>query len=163
MKTNDISFYSHNATAPTPGGARPMKHDDNMEILVRQRLNRPVAPHLTIYKPQLTWILSGMNRFTGVMLSGPLYLFGIAYLAAPVFGWSMTSAAMAAGFAKWPLIAQIGAKMLAAFPFTFHSFNGLRHLMWDTGSQLTNQQVINTGWTVVGLTAVSTLGLALFI
>jgi len=140
-----------------------MKADDHMEILVRQRLNRPVAPHLTIYKPQVTWVMSGLNRVTGISLSGPLYLFGIAYLAAPVFGWSITSAGMAAAFAKWPLIAQIGAKMLAAFPFTYHSFNGLRHLMWDTGSQLTNQQVINTGWTVVGLTAVSTVALALFV
>ena len=33
--------------------------------------------------------------------------------------------------------------------------------MWDAGAQLKNQQVINTGWIVVGLSVVSALGLAL--
>lgn len=102
-----------------------------------------------------------MNRITGVGLSGALYLFGISYLAAPLFGWQLTSAALAAGFAKWPMIAKVGLKMVAALPFTYHSFNGLRHLAWDTVHQLTNAQVNRTGWTVVGLTLVSSLALAL--
>lgn len=51
-------------------------------------------------------------------------------------------------------------KMGLALPFTFHSFNGIRHLVWDTGAQMKNQQVVNTGWAVVGLTVVSALGLA---
>lgn len=140
-----------------------MPQDDAMHILVAQRLSRPVAPHLSIYKPQITWIGSSLNRITGVALSGALYVFGVAYLAAPVLGWQITSAGLAAGFAKWPLVAKIGAKMFAALPFTYHSFNGLRHLVWDMGSQLTNQQVIRTGWTVVGLSIVSALGLALFV
>lgn len=134
-----------------------------MHILVAQRLRRPVAPHLTIYKPQITWIGSGLNRVTSIMLSGPLYLFAIAYLAAPALGWSLTSATLAAGFAKWPVVLKVFAKIVAALPFTYHSINGLRHLAWDTGSQLTNQQVIRTGWAAVGLTVVSTLTLALFV
>merc|ERR1712137_753034 len=56
------------------------------EILAKQRVNRPVSPHLAIYKPQITWIASGLNRITGVTLSGSLYLFGIAYLIAPYTG-----------------------------------------------------------------------------
>jgi succinate dehydrogenase (ubiquinone) cytochrome b560 subunit len=134
-----------------------------MQILVAQRLARPVAPHLTIYKPQLTWILSGLNRLTSILLSGPLYLFAIAYLAAPAFGWSLTSATLAAGFAKWPFALKVAAKAIAALPFTFHSIQGLRHLAWDTGRQLTNLQVIRTGQAAIGLTAVLTLALAFFV
>jgi len=136
---------------------------DSLEILKKQRLSRPVAPHLTIYQPQVTWILSGLNRLTGVTLSGALYVFGLAYLAAPVLGWNMTSTAMAVGFAKWPLILKGLAKMGLALPFTFHSFNALRHLAWDTGSQLTNRKVQVSGWTVVAVSIASALGIAVFL
>lgn len=103
------------------------------------------------------------NRLTGIMMSGPLYLFSMAYVAAPLLGWQLSSAALAASFAKWPVIAQLGAKLFAAFPFVFHSLNGLRHLTWDTGASLTNAQVSRTGWTVVGLTVAGSLGLAFFV
>jgi succinate dehydrogenase (ubiquinone) cytochrome b560 subunit len=33
--------------------------------LVEQRKNRPIAPHLSIYQPQLTWYMSAFHRFTG--------------------------------------------------------------------------------------------------
>ena len=102
-----------------------------------------------------------LNRLTGLALSGPFYLFGLAYLAAPMFGWQITSAAMAAGFAKWPLILKFLTKFTVSVPFWFHSFNGVRHLVWDMGSQMNNQPVIRTGWTVVGLTAVASLAVAL--
>ncbi len=49
------------------------------------------------------------------------------------------------------------AKLVFAVPFTFHSFNGVRHLLWDVGVGFTNQQVIRTGWSVIGLTVVTSL------
>ncbi|KAL5335796.1 hypothetical protein BJX70DRAFT_401223 [Aspergillus crustosus] len=134
---------------------------DPTKILAEQRLRRPVAPHLTIYRPQITWYLSGLNRITGITLSGPLYLFATAYLAAPLFGWHLESASVAAAFGALPVLAKVGIKSFFALPFTFHSLNGLRHLMWDTGRGLTNKQVIQTGWTVVGLSITSALFLAL--
>lgn len=130
------------------------------QILNAQRRNRPVAPHLTIYKPQVTWIMSSLNRMTGVAMSGSLYLFGTAYLVAPALGWHLETAVMAAAFASWPLFVKIGIKALVALPFTFHSFNGIRHLAWDTASMITNERVIQTGWTVIGLSVVSALALA---
>ena len=129
-------------------------------LLASQRRHRPVSPHLTIYKPQVTWILSSLNRITGVALSGTMYLFGIAYLVAPTLGWHLESASIAASFAALPIIAKIILKAGFALPFTFHSINGIRHLIWDTGSAFTNKQVIVTGWSVVGLTFASALGLA---
>jgi succinate dehydrogenase (ubiquinone) cytochrome b560 subunit len=107
----------------------------------------------------VTWYLSALNRITGCILSGSIYAFGAAYLAAPLFGWHLESASLAASFASLPIIAKVGLKAFFAFPFTFHSFNGLRHLAWDTGRTLTNKQVIQTGWSVVGLSVVTALGL----
>lgn len=127
------------------------------DILAKQRINRPVSPHLSIYRPQITWYASSLNRITGIMLSGGLYLFGIAYLAAPTLGWHLETPSMVAAVAAWPVYAKLSVKALAAFPFFFHSLNGLRHLSWDLGYGFKNITVIRTGWGVVGLTVVSAL------
>ncbi|KAF2113830.1 hypothetical protein BDV96DRAFT_578395 [Lophiotrema nucula] len=127
------------------------------EILAKQRLQRPVSPHLGIYKPQITWLPSMFNRLTGVILSGGLYLFGFAYLAAPTLGWHLETPSMVAAVASWPAFAKISAKAFVAFPFFFHSLNGLRHLAWDLGIGFKNITVIQSGWTVVGLTVASAL------
>jgi succinate dehydrogenase (ubiquinone) cytochrome b560 subunit len=39
-------------------------------IIAAQRKNRPISPHLSIYKPQIPWVLSSLNRITGAVLSG---------------------------------------------------------------------------------------------
>jgi succinate dehydrogenase (ubiquinone) cytochrome b560 subunit len=131
--------------------------NEGQQILVKQRQQRPVSPHLSIYRPQITWILSSFTRITGVALSGGLYLFGFAYLAAPALGWHLETPSMVAAVASWPLIAKIAAKATVAFPFFFHSLNGVRHLSWDLGLGFKNKQVIQTGWAVVALTTASAL------
>ncbi|KAJ5831887.1 cytochrome b560 subunit of succinate dehydrogenase [Penicillium riverlandense] len=135
--------------------------EDPTQILAKQRLNRPVSPHLSIYKPQITWIGSSLHRITGIALSGPLYLWATAYLASPLFGWHLESASMAATFGALPVAAKILLKTVMALPFTYHCMNGVRHLLWDTGRALTNPSIIKTGWTVVGLAVSSALALAL--
>ena len=67
---------------------------------------------------------------------------------------------MAAAFGSLPVAAKVAIKLGVALPFTYHSFNGVRHLMWDVGSGLDNKQVQRTGWAVVGLSVVSAAGLA---
>ncbi|RHZ44634.1 succinate dehydrogenase cytochrome b560 subunit [Aspergillus thermomutatus] len=134
---------------------------DASKILAQQRLNRPVSPHLSIYRPQITWIGSSAHRITGIALSGSLYLFATAYLAAPLFGWHLESASIAAAFGALPIAAKVLIKGTAAFPFVYHCLNGVRHLVWDLGRGISNQQVIKSGWAVVGLTVVSALTLAL--
>ncbi|KAL6251591.1 cytochrome b subunit of succinate dehydrogenase, Sdh3p [Rhinocladiella similis] len=129
------------------------------EILAAQRLHRPVSPHLSIYRPQITWYMSMFHRITGATLSVGVYAFGAAYLIAPTLGWHLESATLAASFASLPIFAKISLKTLAAYPFTYHCWNGIRHLVWDTGSAMTNKQVIVTGWTTIGLAAVSALAL----
>ncbi|KAL8929486.1 MAG: hypothetical protein Q9208_001155 [Pyrenodesmia sp. 3 TL-2023] len=135
---------------------------DGNELLNKQRLARPISPHLSIYQPQIPWLLSALNRITGSILSGGLYLFGITYLVAPLFGWHVESAALAEWFGELPTAVKAGMKFLIALPFTFHSFNGVRHLMWDSGRELANKSVVRTGWAVLGLTVVSSVGLAVW-
>ena len=141
------------STQPEPGSTAT--------ILEKQRLARPVSPHLSIYKPQITWLASGSHRLTGVLLSGGLYLWSIAYLVGPTVGFQAGSTTLAAAFAAWPFVLKAAAKVTVAFPFVFHCFNGLRHIAWDFGLGFAKSRVIQTGWFVIGLSAVSSLYLAL--
>ena len=134
-----------------------VSQSEGNEILAKQRLQRPVSPHLSIYRPQITWIASSFNRITGVALSGGLYLFGFAYLAAPAMGWHLESQSLVAGFAALPIVAKVAAKFSVAMPFFFHAFNGIRHLSWDLGLGFKNLRVIQTGWAVVGLSTLASL------
>ncbi|PPJ60341.1 hypothetical protein CBER1_10730 [Cercospora berteroae] len=141
--------------------AQPISdHEARNSILAKQRLNRPVAPHLAIYRPQITWYLSALNRITGVAVSGAFYAYGMLYLAAPYLGWHVETAVLAASFAAWPVLLQVAAKFTVAWPFVFHCFNGVRHLVWDTASMITNSKVKQTGWFVLGLSTLSSLALA---
>ena len=45
-----------------------------------KRLNRPWSPHMTIYKPQITWILSLAHRTTGVMMTTGWVFLGLGAL-----------------------------------------------------------------------------------
>jgi len=137
-----------------------MTPSDSYQILVAQRKNRPTSPHLSIYRPQITWYASISHRLTGSILSGGFYVFGAAYLVSPLFGWHLDSASLAAAIGSLPVLEKVGLKGLVAFPFTFHSFNGIRHLVWDLGKEFSNKAVIRSGWTVVGISAVSALYLA---
>lgn len=133
---------------------------DAYAILARQRLNRPVSPHLTIYQPQISWILSALNRVTGSILSGAFYIFGFTYLISPLLGWHIESSALAESFGELHGAVKGAVKFLIALPFTFHSWNGIRHLVWDSGRDFANKSVVRSGWAVVGLTVVSSVGLA---
>ncbi|PVH97336.1 succinate dehydrogenase subunit C [Periconia macrospinosa] len=127
------------------------------EILVKQRVNRPVSPHLAIYRPQITWYGSMFNRLTGIILSGGLYLFGFAYLAAPTLGWHLESQSLIAAVAGWSTWAKASAKFGLSMPFFYHSLNGVRHLVWDTGKALSNKAVMQSGWAVVGASVAASL------
>lgn len=103
------------------------------KVLAAQRLHRPVSPHLSIYDPAQIWYgASIMQRYTGMAYAGALYAGSLAYLTAPLVGWHLESASLVAFAAGLPVAAKVVIKSLAAFPFLFHGFNGVRHLVWDT-------------------------------
>jgi succinate dehydrogenase (ubiquinone) cytochrome b560 subunit len=129
-------------------------HDQEQDILVQQRKNRPESPHLTIYKPQLTWVLSGLHRITGVFMAAGFYGLTCTYAATAILGLPFDINSLIASFGALPAIAKIGAKAAMSFPFAFHSFNGLRHLIWDFGKELTIQGVYRTGYVVLAIAGV---------
>ena len=143
-------------TPRRPAATNTHTPEEGNALLVAQRRLRPVAPHIGIYQPQLTWYLSGASRVGGAILSGGVYLYAVAYALAPYVGWHMESAAVAAAFGSLPLLVKLGLKGVVATPFVFHSFNGTRHLLWDTGKELSMKGVYRTGYTVLALSAVCT-------
>ncbi|WVQ80789.1 succinate dehydrogenase, cytochrome b556 subunit [Cryptococcus sp. DSM 104549] len=141
---------------------QPMTPSEGIAFLNSQREHRPTSPHLAIYQPQITWYLSGLNRITGVALSGLLYAGALTYLLHPVFP-VIDSAHLVQIVHDLPVWFKGTAKFILAVPFTFHSFNGVRHLLWDVGKGLTIKGVYRGGYAVLGLTAVSSLYLAFFV
>ncbi|KAI0029415.1 cytochrome b subunit of succinate dehydrogenase, Sdh3p [Vararia minispora EC-137] len=128
------------------------------DILNAQRLKRPSSPHFTIYQPQLTWYASIAHRMTGTALSVLLYGFALAYLAAP---GTFSSKKIVEQVKKLPTSVKMGAKVLLAAPFTFHSFNGIRHLLWDMKLFMNVKGCYQTGYAVLGASAVSTAALVM--
>jgi succinate dehydrogenase (ubiquinone) cytochrome b560 subunit len=55
----------------------------------------------------------------------------------------------------------ISTKFLLAWPFVYHFANGLRHLFWDLGKGFEIKQLYASGWAVVGISTLLSLGLAL--
>ena len=108
---------------------------------------RPISPHLQIYKPQITTVLSILHRITGVILA--FGAFGIAWWLLAV------SAATEPHFDQFmQLIASIPGKILLAgfsWCLIYHLLNGLRHLLWDSGRGFEIKQTYATGWAVVVL------------
>lgn len=105
---------------------------DGQKILNAQRELRPTSPHLDIYQPQLTWYLSGLHRITGVAVGGLFYLGALAYAFHPLYP-VIDSAHAIELIHNLPYWLKATGKVALAFPLTFHSFNGVRHLMWDLG------------------------------
>ncbi|KAK4142330.1 uncharacterized protein C8A04DRAFT_38431 [Dichotomopilus funicola] len=134
---------------------------DANAILAKQRLNRPVSPHLAVYDKQQTWFGGSIwMRITGSLFSGSLYVFATAYLAAPLLGWHLESASLAAAFGALPVALKGGIKFLAAWPFAFHAINGVRHLLFDMAKGFQRQTIVKSGWYIWGASIVGGLYLA---
>jgi len=114
---------------------------------------RPLSPHLQIYRPQWTSVLSILHRITGVVLSIGTVLM-VVWLVALAQGEQSYHSMIGLMSSPLALIALVGWT-LALF---YHLLNGIRHLLWDTGTMLELKPARASGWIVVvlavGLTAV---------
>nr|XP_049603892.1 succinate dehydrogenase cytochrome b560 subunit, mitochondrial isoform X1 [Syngnathus scovelli] len=90
------------------------------------RLNRPMSPHLTIYKWSVPMMLSITHRGTGVGLSGAISAFAVAALLLP--GSYAHYLDLVHSLSVGPVLIGL-AKVAIAFPVSFHTFNGIRHLV----------------------------------
>lgn len=114
-------------------------------------LSRPMSPHLQVYKPQITSVLSILHRITGVLLS----VFAIGWLA-----WliclnrgehELQTFNQLLGSIPGSIVA-----MLACWALFYHLLNGIRHLIWDTGRWLQLDTARRSGWAVVILSLLLT-------
>jgi len=122
-----------------------------------KRLNRPMSPHLTIYKLQITSVLSVTHRGTGLALSGLMSGFALAMLALPQ-GFPHYYQLLSSSIGG--LAALYAVKFILAWPFVFHFANGVRHLAWDLGKGFELKDLYTSGWAVVGVSTVLALILA---
>ena len=114
--------------------------------------NRPLSPHLQIYKPQLTSVLSITHRGTGVFLT--VGAFFLTYWLLALADGPEYFARLQAHLTTW-----YGQCFVYAFVFSlyFHLCNGIRHLCWDVGLGLDIDTTYKTGYTVVAATIILTL------
>lgn len=113
---------------------------------------RPLSPHLQIYRPQLTSVLSISHRLTGIVLALSLVLL-VYWLVALATGDAAYAAALSL-LGAWPARLVL---FLASFAFFYHLANGIRHLFWDAGRGFEIPQVYASGWAVVIAASVLTL------
>ena len=115
--------------------------------------NRPLSPHLQIYKPQLTSVLSIFHRATGIALSFGLVLFATWLISAAYYPQFFESFIHFTG-SIFGLILLFGWTVA----FYYHFAAGLRHLIWDTIHLLEIGQAYKAGYAVLGFTFGASIG-----
>lgn len=114
--------------------------------------NRPLSPHLQVYRPQISSVMSIFHRITGFILT--IGTLALAY-------WLVSAAAGPEAYATAQGFFGSWFGYLILFGWTaclfYHLSNGIRHLFWDAGYGFDLATVNRSGWTVVGSTVVLTL------
>lgn len=106
--------------------------------------DRPLSPHLSVYRWQITMTLSILHRATGVAMSLGLVVFvaWLFYAASGQESYASFIAVMGSPIGKLLLIGW-------SFAFFFHFANGVRHLVWDTGRGFEKHQANASAWFVL--------------
>ena len=116
------------------------------------RPERPLSPHLQIYRWSVTMFSSIFHRFTGIALGAGTLV---------VAWWLIATAMGPSAYADFAAVAGhwFGQLVLLGFTvaFTYHLLNGIRHLFWDSGLGFEKATARFTGWLVVILTGVLTV------
>ena len=119
--------------------------------------NRPLSPHIQIYRPQITSVLSILHRFTGIGLVCGIILFCIGF-----FTFTTSEAAWKEFITFWHLIGGKFWQWPLIFSLHYHTLNGIRHLLWDIGYGFEIKTVTQTGIITLALSLIATLLFALF-
>ena len=115
---------------------------------------RPLSPHLSIYKPIPTMVMSILHRITGVALYFGMFL----------FAWWLFAAATSQAYFEW-VNTFFGSIMgrLILFGFTWallhHLVGGLRHFLWDTGRGFDKHFSTKLAWATLALSLAGTLAI----
>lgn len=116
------------------------------------RRERPLSPHLTVYRPPITMMMSIIHRITG----GALY-FGTLLVAI----WLMAAASSQDAFdwVNWAFGTWLGRLILFGYTWALmhHMLGGVRHLVWDTGAGLEKHTASKIAWATLAGSILLTL------
>jgi succinate dehydrogenase / fumarate reductase, cytochrome b subunit len=112
---------------------------------------RPLSPHLQVYRWQITMTMSILHRVSGVILTVGAFALAWWLMAVAGGGESYDRAARC-------LASPFGKLILFGFSLAlvYHLLNGIRHLLWDAGYGFEIPEFYRTGWTVAVLTVALT-------
>ncbi|MDP5349234.1 MAG: succinate dehydrogenase, cytochrome b556 subunit [Paracoccaceae bacterium] len=116
------------------------------------RGNRPLSPHLSIYRPQLTSITSILTRITGNALIVAALLIVWWFLAAatsPEY-FALADAVLTSWFGDLVMF-------LSLWALWYHTLAGVRHLIWDNAKMLDIETAYKLGYAVIGGSVLLTL------
>jgi succinate dehydrogenase / fumarate reductase cytochrome b subunit len=116
------------------------------------RGNRPLSPHLQVYRPQLTSVTSILTRITGnaLILGSLMITWWFVAAAAGPDAFATADAVLTSWFGKLVFLGSIWA-------LWYHTLAGIRHLVWDQGIGLDIETAEKLGWAVIGGSVVLTL------
>lgn len=106
--------------------------------------NRPLSPHLGIYRMYVTMLVSGLHRITGLgmTISAFLVVWWFVALAVSPSYFAFVDGILSSWLGKLVLIASL-------LGLSLHMLNGIRHLIWDTGSFLGKKSANRGAWIVL--------------
>ena len=114
--------------------------------------NRPLSPHLQVYRLPFTAITSISHRLSGVMLSG-----GALVLVYWVYAAAAGPEAYASASALLGSLPMQVLMFIWSFVLFYHLCNGIRHLVWDAGYGFDLATARRSGQIAIGTAAVLTL------
>ena len=112
----------------------------------------PLSPHLQIYKPQITSLLSISHRISGVALNFVLIILVLGLLCITL-GESYFELLVS-------LINSFPIKIilfLSILGFSYHFLNGIRHIIWDFGFLLGNRSSAIFGYFIIATSFISSI------
>ncbi len=120
--------------------------------------NRPLSPHLQIYRLPLLPLLSITHRITGcgIALAAVLIPVLLLALATGPEAYECVQTHLSAWYGQFALV-------LISASLIFHGLNGVRHLVWDTGRNLAVPNAEKSGYAVMVLTLLLTAALWLYL
>ena len=116
-------------------------------------IERPLSPHLQVYRLPMSAKMSIFHRITGVLLTVGLVLLGVWIIAAGL-GEERYNQAMALIDTPYTKYIFVGW----AFALFYHMGNGIRHMFWDIGAGLNEKAAQKTGSLVLLFAALMTYG-----
>lgn len=106
-------------------------------------MEKPLSPHLQIYKPQLTSVLSILHRLTGIILWITAFFFLLWFSLLPnESGYTIFMTCLKSAFGKLSFLSFL-------FCLYYHYFNGIRHLFWDYGVGFSLKDIYKSGISVI--------------